>query len=88
MSFRIATRSLTPLLLRRTQLAQAQVQAQVVTRRGMADDATSLKDKAAQKLKETAQKFKADGEIGSKFTSEGEVGKKFDQEVGGAFSKE
>ena len=80
MAFRIA-RSIHPRLSPRLLVAN-------VGRRGMADDATSLKDKAAQAIKETAQKFKADGEIGSKFTSKGEVGKKFDQDVGGAFSKE
>lgn len=41
----------------------------------------------ADKVKDAAKEFKADGKIGSKFTSEGEVGKKFDQEVGGAFAK-
>lgn len=42
---------------------------------------------AADKVKDAAKEFKADGKIGSKFTSEGEVGKKFDQEVGGVFAK-
>ncbi|BFZ58827.1 hypothetical protein PYCC9005_005892 [Savitreella phatthalungensis] len=45
-------------------------------------------DKAAEKVKEVAGKFKADGEIGSKFTSKGEIGQKFEKDVGGAFSKD
>lgn len=82
MSFRIATRSLRPAF------RQSTLQVQLRSMSSAKDEAVSLKDKAAEKVKQVAQKFKADGEVGHKFTSEGEVGKKFDQEVGGAFSKE